>query len=73
MKLRNRNIVIDVSKGVAIILVVIGHVIQFGTSGEGFWDNNLFKIIYSFHMPLFIFLSGYVSAKGIVERSFQIQ
>lgn len=70
MKLRNRNIVIDVSKGVAIILVVIGHVIQFGTSGEGFWDNNLFKIIYSFHMPLFIFLSGYVSAKGIVERSF---
>lgn len=63
-----RNISIDIAKGIAIILVVVGHVIQFGSTGEGYWSNRLFQIIYSFHMPLFIFLSGYVSVKGIINK-----
>ena len=67
--LNTRNVIIDILKGIAIGLVVIGHVIQFGTIGDGFWANDLFKIIYSFHMPLFIFVSGYVSIKGITQRS----
>lgn len=44
----NRIEYIDLAKGVGIILVVIGHSI----SGIGY------KFIYSFHMPLFFFLSG---------------
>ena len=41
---------IDASKGIGIMLVVLGHL---GTSF--FWSSTL---IYSFHMPLFFFLSG---------------
>jgi len=44
---------IDVAKGIGILLVVFGHNwIVFAEKGE------LFNIIYSFHMPLFLFLSG---------------
>jgi fucose 4-O-acetylase-like acetyltransferase len=59
-KLKGRDSFLDIAKGLAIILVVIGHVIQ--GSAENFDDLIGFKIIYSFHMPLFIFLSGAVAA-----------
>lgn len=45
--------------------MVLGHSIQFG-SGEMyyqnqlFWDEWLYKVIYSFHMPLFAMISGYL-------------
>ena len=55
-----RDAFLDIAKGLAIILVVIGHVIQ--GSSENFDDLLWFKVIYSFHMPLFIFLSGAVAA-----------
>lgn len=42
---------IDAAKGIGIILVVLGHIWLIGP-GQ--------KIINSFHMPLFFFLSGYV-------------
>lgn len=42
---------IDIARGIRIILVVIGHLC------EGV--KPLHNIIYSFHMPLFFFLSGY--------------
>ena len=49
---------IDALKGIAILLVVVGHSIQVNIS---YFDNNVvFRIIYSFHMPLFMLLSGYV-------------
>lgn len=48
-----RNNAIDVAKGLGIILVVFGHNwIVLHDKGE------LFRVIYSFHMPLFFFLSG---------------
>ncbi len=50
---------IDTLKGIAIILVVMGHVIQFLWGDRYGSDNVLFVIIYSFHMPLFFFLSGF--------------
>jgi len=53
----------------AIILVVVGHVIQ--GSSEKFDDLLWFRVIYSFHMPLFVFLSGAVAA--IAFRSDSIQ
>lgn len=40
---------VDIAKGVAIILMVIGHTIPY---------NNLNILVFSFHMPLFIILSG---------------
>jgi fucose 4-O-acetylase-like acetyltransferase len=43
---------IDVAKGIGIFLVIVGHLI----SHDNF--NLLADYIYSFHMPLFFFLSG---------------
>lgn len=60
-----RNYQIDSIRGFAILLVVIGHVIQ--RNYVDFDNNILFKYIYSFHMPLFMFISGYVMyGKNIV-------
>ncbi len=57
---QERNILIDVLKGFAILLVVLGHSVQYNMPGN--FDNSLiFRIIYSYHMPLFMFLSGFVS------------
>ena len=42
---------IDKAKGIGIILVILGHTIC--PPNIKFW-------LYSFHMPLFFFLSGYV-------------
>ncbi|MDR5790074.1 acyltransferase family protein [Caballeronia sp. LP003] len=50
MDLRNRTI--DAARGIGIVLVVLGHAI-----GLPEW---LFRVIYSCHMPLFFFLSGYL-------------
>ena len=51
---------IDALKGFAIVLVVSGHAIQSSTCS--FDENVYFRIIYSFHMPLFMFLSGLVAS-----------
>jgi len=51
--MRSRNPAIDIARGIGIMLVVLGHnwtVLQ--ERGE------LFRVIYSFHLPLFFFLSG---------------
>lgn len=45
---------IDIAKGIGIILVVLGHSLAYEC------HNRLFFMIYSFHMPLFFFLSGFV-------------
>lgn len=56
-----RNDVLDIVKGIAAVLVVWGHAIQyFSTGGFDFWESSIFRIIYSFHMPLFMLVSGYV-------------
>lgn len=54
----NRLIYIDALRGFAMLLVIVGHLIQFNYS-TGI-ENPIFNIIYSFHMPLFFFISGYV-------------
>lgn len=52
---------IDWLKGIAIIAVVMGHVIQFDFLSLNTADTSfLDRFIYSIHMPLFIFLSGLV-------------
>jgi len=49
---------IDALKGVAIILVVLGHSIQ--VNNPEFDRSLLFRVVFSFQMPLFMFLSGYI-------------
>lgn len=66
---------LDILKGIAIILVVIGHNIQFmkgNTYAQGdFFSNPVFSIIYTFHMPAFMLVSGYLfylASKSIKQR-----
>jgi len=57
-KLENRDLSLDIAKGIAAMLVIAGHTAQ---SARADFDAFLpFRLIYSFHMPLFIFLSGAV-------------
>ncbi len=51
---------IDFCRGIAILLVVIGHLIQFNGIAT---SNPVFEFIYSFHMPLFFAISGYITQK----------
>ena len=58
---------LDNLKGFLIICVVLGHVIQF--SNLHFDEVPLFRLIYSFHMPLFMWVSGYVNYRKKIELS----
>ena len=47
-------------QGWAMLWVVIGHAFL-GKAGEGpEWENTLFEFAYSFHMPLFMLVSGWL-------------
>lgn len=55
--MKERNLKLDNAKGILITLVVIGHMllpIQGTTRGV----TNFFYMIYAFHMPAFVFISG---------------
>ncbi|MEE3325234.1 MAG: acyltransferase family protein [Methanosphaera sp.] len=57
---QKRNLEIDIIRGIAMIFVLWGHSIQYCCVGYfDFFENFVFRFIYSFHMPLFIFISGY--------------
>lgn len=68
-----RNSSIDIAKGIAALLVVLGHCIQFG-NGEVYlqeklyFDNVVFQAIYSVHMPLFALIGGYLFSGSLRKR-----
>lgn len=59
--MRHRLQFIDSLKAFLILLVILGHCIQ--TLDIDFDHNIVFRYIYSVHMPLFMFVSGFVSYK----------
>lgn len=63
-----RIIWVDVLKCLAMFLVLWGHCIQHFTNLD-FCNNPVFLFIYSFHMPLFMMLSGYF-ASNLLKRSY---
>lgn len=64
-KKTKRSQFLDIMKGIGIFLMIFGHAI---TSANGnlyrreasFWYDPVYKFIYTFHMPLFIIISGYL-------------
>ena len=73
----NRVVWVDALKGILIVLVVLGHSIQtvMIKMGLSFIDDYLWNLIYSFHMPAFIAVSGYLaySKKLVVGDGFWIK
>src|SRR4051812_26667175 len=57
---RSRLYDIDRAKGLAIALVVLGHIVQFETPAGNDWYEHLKYCIYEFHMAFFMYLSGFV-------------
>jgi fucose 4-O-acetylase-like acetyltransferase len=62
---KQRIEIIDVSKSILILLVLLGHSVQFASGKEylssgAFYGNWVFKLIYGFHMPCFMAVSGYL-------------
>ncbi len=59
---------VDSIKGLLMILVVLGHVIT-ATDNNNFFNHALMGLIYVFHMPLFILVSGYLTKNPDEQRS----
>ena len=66
-----RSNIVDIVKGIAIILVVFGHTAQ-GMTHRGWWvgpgASFSHTFVYSFHMPAFFFVSGLFVAGSIEKR-----
>lgn len=59
-------------RGIAIFLVLWGHSVQYCCNGNfDFFENNVFKTIYSFHMPFFMLISGYLFGFSSRRRDFR--
>ncbi|MDC5705011.1 acyltransferase [Vibrio europaeus] len=67
----DRNNWVDCAKAIGIVLVVYGHVMR-GLFNAGFEVSEHYvlidSIIYSFHMPLFFFLSGLFFYRSLEKR-----
>ena len=61
MELKERDRSIDIAKGIGIFLMVMGHTIS---------NKIALQWIYSFHMPLFFFLSGVFHSQGKNYKEF---
>lgn len=67
--LRERRTDIEAVKGLAIVLVVFGHLIARQDPAGVHWYEPLRRAVYAFHMPLFLYLSGLVAAySGLLRR-----
>lgn len=58
-KLEKRNQFVDIMRGIAMLLVVLGHTMTGCTVDSQ--KSFIFNIIWSLQMPLFILISGYVT------------
>ena len=59
----------DIAKGLAIMLVVLGHSLQAGAgTTQKVSDGFLYLLIYSFNMPLFAVISGYFFSRTLKKH-----
>jgi len=65
---KERDYLFDNIKGLLILLVVFGHMIESFAFKKSTSINVMYYAIYTFHMPIFIFISGYFSKKIIKEE-----
>jgi fucose 4-O-acetylase-like acetyltransferase len=66
--LRERRLDLDRARGLAILLVVFGHLMGRGRPEGMHWYAAAFVALYSFHMPFFMYLSGFTAQlSGMAE------
>lgn len=69
----NRDYTLDGLKFLLICLVVLGHFIQ-GARYNNEITTAIYSVIYNFHMPLFVLLSGYSSMQiALVKLTYLIE
>ncbi|MDZ5471880.1 acyltransferase family protein [Bacillus sp. 31A1R] len=70
---KNRNPWLDNVKGLLIFLVVFGHLIEIYRHSETHTSVlYIYNVIYTFHMPLFILISGYFFRPNKFEKIIQL-
>lgn len=62
-----RFVSIDIAKAICIILVVIGH---YHPENAPDWYTLINRFIYTFHMPVFMFASGYIYIATLKKESY---
>lgn len=67
-----RDFHIDNIKGVLIFLVVLGHMLGYLQETHSAFATGVRTFIYFFHMPGFIFMSGYL-AKGFLQKQYKAE
>lgn len=66
MNMKKKRLVwVDSLKGLLMLLVIVGHVLQKLLS-DGCYENHGWNYIYSFHMPAFMAVSGWLACRPIV-------
>ncbi|MBR5087251.1 MAG: acyltransferase family protein [Muribaculaceae bacterium] len=65
---KTRLATLDIARIVCIILVVIGHYDPVEAPAH---YNNMLKVIYTFHMPVFLFISGFLYIITQKQESFK--
>lgn len=66
--MKNRDVSIETLRGIAVILMVLGHVIYAGVTDENSWWRYFYYSLSYFRMPLFTAISGFVYALRPVEK-----
>ncbi len=71
-EIRQEKTDITIAKGLGILLVVIGHILARGRPEGHDWFVEVMNLIYAFHMPFFMVISGYVFFRpGRVEKLYE--
>lgn len=68
INIQKRDPFFDILKGILILLVVIGHTFE-KYIAEGMIPYSIYGTLYTFHMPLFIFISGYFTKNADKARA----
>jgi fucose 4-O-acetylase-like acetyltransferase len=69
-----RDVNLDMMRGGAIFLLLWGHAIQYASLSKfDYFTNPVFIFIYSFHLPLFMVISGYLAFAGVTTRDLPTQ
>lgn len=68
---KTRLIWVDSLKGWLMLLVVMGHAIQYCMNAGECESNYWWNLIYSFHMPAFMALSGFVNFSSTPPPSYE--